>query len=51
VGAKRSVAPQEKNYENEKMRPMPRETRLRRPLSEYLERSLVGSPAILFYSM
>jgi hypothetical protein len=51
VGAKRSVALQDKNYENEKMRPMPWEAGLRRPLSQYLEWSLVGSSAILLYSM
>jgi hypothetical protein len=41
------VALQEKSYENEKMRSMPWEAGLRHAISQYLERSLVGSPAIL----
>jgi hypothetical protein len=50
-GCQRSLALQEKNHENEKMRPMPREVGLRSGLSQYLERPLVGPPEFLFYSM
>src|SRR5262249_24691950 len=48
-GAKRLTA--NDGYSDEKMCPMSRETRIRCPLPQYVERSLVGSCALLFDSL